>query len=121
METSGISLPTCGPCRRYGGEGAAGSGFYFGGNVGYGWGQKEFVDNFSAPLGADDGSVTASGVVGGLQGGYNYQIDAFLLGSRAALPGRERPAFFPAFRCWHPRNAASPRWLADAAGRLGVV
>jgi outer membrane immunogenic protein len=61
------------------------TGFYFGGNVGYGWSQKEFIDNFSAPFGADDGSVTAKGVVGGLQGGYNYQIDSFLVGAEGGF------------------------------------
>jgi opacity protein-like surface antigen len=58
------------------------AGFYFGGNVGYGWSQKEFFDNFSPPIGAEDGSVTANGVVGGIQGGYKL--------SDRCIPARDR-------------------------------
>src|ERR1700744_196891 len=55
------------------------TGFYFGGNVGGGWSDKEFIDNTTAPVGEVDGRGHPSGVVGGVQGGYNYQINNWWL------------------------------------------
>ncbi|MGC2080431.1 MAG: outer membrane beta-barrel protein [Xanthobacteraceae bacterium] len=98
------------------------TGFYFGGNVGYGWRQKEFIDNFSPPIGAEDGSVTANGVVGGVQGGYNYQIDAILLGIEGGFTWSGANGTFSCFPLLAPQTCtANPQWLADVAGRLGVV
>lgn len=98
------------------------TGFYFGGNVGYGWSQKEFIDNFSAPFGADDGSVAATGVVGGLQGGYNYQIGSILVGAEGGFTWSGATGTFSCFPLLAPQTCtANPQWLADAAGRLGVV
>lgn len=98
------------------------TGFYIGGNVGHGWSQKEFIDNFSAPFGADDGSTTATGVVGGLQGGYNYQIDSILLGIEGGFTWSGASGSFSCFPLLAPQTcSASPQWLADIAGRVGVV
>ena len=55
------------------------TGFYIGGHVGYGWAQKNWTDSF----GLFDISHTANGFLGGLQGGYNYQIGQFVLGIEA--------------------------------------
>lgn len=81
------------------------TGFYFGGNVGYGWSQKEFIDNFSPPLGAEDGSVTATGVVGGLQGGYNYQIDSILVGVEGGFTWSGATGTFSCFPLLAPKHA----------------
>jgi hypothetical protein len=50
------------------------------GNIGYGWSQKTFVENFSPPFGAIDATPNPSGVVGGVQAGYNAQFNSLLLG-----------------------------------------
>ena len=98
------------------------TGFYIGGNVGPGWSQKEFIDNFSAPLGASDGSATARGVVGGIQGGYNYQIGSILLGIEGGFTWSGASSSFSCFPLLAPQVCtANPRWLADATGRLGTV
>ena len=63
------------------------SGFYAGINAGYGGGTFDYPANLSIPefretgldydFGAD---ITASGFFGGLQAGWNYQIDNIVLG-----------------------------------------
>lgn len=98
------------------------TGFYLGGNVGPGWSQKQFIDNFSAPFGAVDGSATATGVVGGVQGGYNYQIQSILLGIEGGFTWSGANSSFSCFPLLAPQTCtANPRWLADIAGRLGTV
>jgi outer membrane immunogenic protein len=74
------------------------TGWYVGGNIGYGWGNDGTVDfnptgsvtALFAPLGADivDKQIAAfgpldtkpRGILGGLQTGYNFQIGAFVFG-----------------------------------------
>jgi outer membrane immunogenic protein len=65
------------------------TGFYIGGNVGYGWGtSKPGTISFYDPIDTFQGSqlgINASpkGVVGGVQAGYNYQINSLVLGIEA--------------------------------------
>ena len=72
------------------------TGFYIGGNIGYGWGQDtnpsvSFVDPGGAvafgPYFAAGGNVLPNlrpeGVIGGGQVGYNWQINQFVLGAVA--------------------------------------
>jgi outer membrane immunogenic protein len=54
------------------------TGFYIGGHVGYGWGQKDWRDNFGL-----NASSTPNGFLGGGQVGYNYQIGQYVLGIEA--------------------------------------
>lgn len=49
------------------------SGFYIGGQLGYGWADLE-----GAALG---GSVDADGVLGGVHAGYNYDLGTFVIGA----------------------------------------
>jgi outer membrane immunogenic protein len=51
------------------------TGFYGGANLGYGWGEMK------APGGTD--AVKPGGIVGGLHGGYNYQMQQFVVGAEA--------------------------------------
>src|SRR4051794_26944671 len=48
------------------------TGFYVGYNLGAGWNTQKTVSNFGSPW-----STTNIGFIGGLQGGYNYQISSF--------------------------------------------
>jgi outer membrane immunogenic protein len=56
------------------------TGFYVGGNVGYSWGQQNITD----PTG-DTTALNPSGVIGGGQIGYNYQINSIVLGVEADI------------------------------------
>src|SRR5579884_3617161 len=48
------------------------SGFYIGGNVGYAWSHNDWT--IPAPFGGIIGTGDRTGVIGGIQGGYNYQF-----------------------------------------------
>lgn len=66
------------------------SGFYIGGNAGYGWGRLDWTDQTSGGLFPDylpgEGfSNRISGVLGGGQIGFNYQAGTWLIGVEAIL------------------------------------
>jgi outer membrane immunogenic protein len=58
------------------------TGFYVGAHLGGGLAQKQWIDlDQSSPLGSPDvGSHKATGLLGGIQGGYNWQIGHLVLG-----------------------------------------
>ncbi len=55
------------------------TGFYVGGHLGWAWTDK----NWRTPAGADLTSYTADGFIGGVQGGYNWQTGAWVVGVEA--------------------------------------
>src|SRR5258708_20761521 len=68
------------------------TGFYIGGNVGYGWGDTNTDANFlpsAALFGANNASlgVNSRGVIGGVQLGYNVQIGITVLGFETDIQG----------------------------------
>ncbi|CAN7287463.1 porin family protein [Bradyrhizobium sp. LjRoot220] len=76
------------------------TGFYIGGNIGYGWGQNtdpfvSFVDpggavgfgGYFAAGGNMFPNLRPDGVIGGGQIGYNWQINQFVLGAVADFQG----------------------------------
>lgn len=100
------------------------SGFYIGGNVGGGFSQKTFIDNFVpyGDVGGVDASPTPSGWVGGLQAGYNYQINSILLGLEGDFSWLGTKSSFSCFPLLAPQICtADPEWVAAVTGRLGVV
>jgi len=52
------------------------TGFYVGGHAGYAWTHK----NWRNPSGVDLVGYTAEGVIGGVQGGYNWQTGPWVIG-----------------------------------------
>ncbi len=59
------------------------TGFYFGGHIGYGWG--------------DAGGLDADGFLGGLQAGYNWQLSRnWVFGIEADISGTDMNNAFPA-------------------------
>lgn len=60
------------------------TGFYAGANLGYGTGKVDFNNNLAAPA-STKADLSVSGMIGGLHGGYQYQIESFVLGAEAAL------------------------------------
>jgi outer membrane immunogenic protein len=64
------------------------SGFYIGGNIGYGWGKSDFTNVTTAdisffPTGGGL-SVNPRGVIGGGQVGYNWQSGQWVIGVEGA-------------------------------------
>jgi outer membrane immunogenic protein len=55
------------------------TGFYVGAHLGYGWGSHRVVDDNPAVF----YSLRPTGILGGLQAGYNWQINRFVLGVEA--------------------------------------
>jgi outer membrane immunogenic protein len=101
------------------------TGFYVGGNVGGGFSKKTFIDNdptFGPPIGGLDGSPRPSGWVGGLQAGYNYQINSILLGLEGDFTWLGTKSSFSCFPLLAPQTCtADPEWVAAITGRLGAV
>jgi outer membrane immunogenic protein len=59
------------------------TGFYVGGNIGYGWAQQNTAPVAVIPVGVDSSSATINGVIGGGQMGYNWQFNQIVLGVEA--------------------------------------
>lgn len=80
-------------------QGFSWTGFYVGANIGYGWGQSKTrtaLDPTSswaveAPAfrtgwaALSNGTTNPSGVLGGIQAGYNYQMNSIVLGLEADI------------------------------------
>ncbi len=107
------------------------TGFYLGAHVGYGWAQARYTD-FSGTFA--NGSTTANGVFGGIQGGYNWQFNNIVLGLEAdvsagglrrtyALTATESyRASVPFLSSIRARAGfAADRALIYATGGLGIV
>jgi outer membrane immunogenic protein len=100
------------------------TGFYLGGNVGGGWSEQTFINNFApfGDLGGVDAAPSPSGWVGGIQGGYNLQINSALLGIEGGFTWSGATSSFSCFPLLAPQTCtADPKWLADLAARAGAI
>jgi outer membrane immunogenic protein len=91
------------------------TGFYVGGHIGYGWARNDYFDPL-VPFNLRD--TSASGILGGGQVGYNYQIGQFVVGAEGDMSAtgiKGGPALGPA-----SFNTAT-NWTATLAGRAGVA
>jgi len=97
------------------------TGFYLGGNVGFGWNQGGVTDSL---FGLSYGNPSANGVfIGGGQLGANYQAGAFVIGAEAdfdwaannknSFPGTAVPAVGTV------RVSSNNRWITTLAARFG--
>jgi outer membrane immunogenic protein len=106
------------------------TGFYIGGNVGGLWSH----DTVDASGGYDFGSssITSdtrdpSGVVGGVQAGYNYQFQSFVVGAEGDLDwsGAKSEFSYPGYFDFDSTAAASHSaslpFFADLRGRVGYA
>ena len=100
------------------------TGFYIGGNIGavFDPDSVETLNGFdSAPPGSTD-ALSPTGIVGGLQAGYNYQIQSFVLGIEGDLDGTSasssRTGVFGDSTATH---SASLPFFADVRARVGVA
>jgi outer membrane immunogenic protein len=111
------------------------TGFYVGGNAGYGWGKVDnnvnLLDTFGGLTGTD--SLTTSGKLGGwlggIQAGYNWQTGSMVLGVEADIDfGNIKADSFVA-----PVMSGGPvagsyyqaheqiKWFGTARGRIGFT
>jgi outer membrane immunogenic protein len=104
------------------------NGFYVGGNVGYSWGKSDFDYSFGTAATSGVGSSKPKGVLGGLQGGYNWQNKQWLLGVEAdfQLTGQKGDSLS---LCGDPQTclrtffSATQKlpWFGTLRGRLGFA
>jgi outer membrane receptor protein involved in Fe transport/opacity protein-like surface antigen len=112
------------------------AGYYLGANIGYGWGNSGtdalFSNDTGTNLFATSSSSGLSGVIGGAQTGYNWQIGNWLAGIEADLQLSGQAAK-PPFVC--PGTACNPfgpvvasfdqslkmEWFATLRGRFGAT
>jgi outer membrane immunogenic protein len=78
------------------------TGPYAGANLGYQWGS------------AANSGANPSGVTGGFQGGYNWQLGQFVLGVESDLQASAADDLFAAWRFSNP-------WFGTARGRAGYA
>src|SRR5262245_53576279 len=99
------------------------TGCYVGANIGGGWASKSSNDVsgfFTGVPGADLGSHTASGVIGGGQVGCDYQSGIWVFGIQGMFEasGMDGSNTVPSGLC--VVNSQLP-WLATITGRVGVT
>jgi outer membrane immunogenic protein len=102
------------------------TGFYFGGNIGYGWAdansQLNLADNAFAN-GAFGGGANLNAGNGGLQGGYNWQIGYLLLGVEGDIQISNQNRTFN-FVCGPMCSVTEPAeidWFGTFRGRVGYA
>ncbi|WP_296577182.1 outer membrane protein [Phreatobacter sp.] len=91
------------------------TGFYLGGHVGYGWAQARYT----SPIVANNGSVNANGFLGGIQAGYNWQMNNFVFGLEADVAGGAMNRTF-ALGGGNTYRASVP-FLSTVRARAGVA
>ena len=100
------------------------TGFYVGGHIGWGWGTKEWSNSCDAVgnLGCFSPTVvarsTASGFLGGVQAGYNYQINTLVLGVEGDFSWADVSV---TSTCFGGISTCSSKadWFGTLAGRIG--
>jgi len=113
------------------------SGFYIGGNVGYGWGSNHTEISYlpdPVQFGVANTSLDSKshGVIGGAQIGYNWQMGSLLTGLEADIQGsgiRASAKAGPVFNTFElssrPGSFISSDqkllWFGTVRGRLGVA
>src|SRR5215470_14460207 len=101
-------------------------GFYFGGNIGYGWGSDPI--NVSGVTGSFVGapiplSITndASGVIAGVQWGSNYQFGSWVIGIDSDFSWTDIHNSQTITNTYVSIGQQSLEWLSTSRGRLGFL
>ena len=107
------------------------TGAYVGLNVGFGGGKAKHPINLSDGAGTTflDGSanLTSSGFLGGVQAGYNYQIDQWVVGVEADFQGSgikgegSFSADIPGGPSFDAKAGTRLDWYGTVRGRAGVL
>ena len=113
------------------------TGFYIGGNIGYGWGNIQstatipFLASVGLPTTYTD-SLTPQGIIGGAQYGYNFQVDPnWVFGIEADIQGANQKAsstFVEPFTILGPVTGTATflhseqlQWFGTVRGRIGYA
>src|SRR6516165_8484413 len=103
------------------------TGIYWGGNVGYSWGQSK-NDNTASIIGLGvnvQESQNVDGVIGGVQTGYNYQFGTWVFGLETDIQasGQKGGSTFPVLAL--PATALTTdhklQWFGTTRPRLGFL
>jgi outer membrane immunogenic protein len=94
------------------------TGFYLGGQIGYGWlnGSSTFTPGAAPTL-----AVRSSGVFGGVHVGYNYQINNFVLGAEADIEYSGIRGTQASLAGATSGGIFDSRWQGSLRARLGVA
>ena len=99
------------------------TGYYWGANIGYGWGTSKY-DASIIFVGAVSGSQNLTGVIGGVQSGYNYQLGAWVAGTESdyQLSGQKVSATFPGVLPLSTVTTSQKlEWFGTARTRVGFL
>jgi outer membrane immunogenic protein len=102
------------------------TGFYVGAHIGFASHESKWTNTNPPGAGTNDANVDASGILGGLQVGYNYQIGQIVIGvegdgSLAALT-QTQSGCYQAFPAFAPQSCkVDSDATATLAGRLGFA
>lgn len=96
------------------------TGFYVGGNLGYGWSDGDGTITAGVVSGPYSGS--GNGILGGVQAGYNWQTGGWVLGIEADFQasGGKGPVSGVAGAAVFTGTAKTP-WFGTIRGRLGYT
>jgi outer membrane immunogenic protein len=112
------------------------TGFYVGGNVGYSFGRSSDTSTLTSTAGSalfsSAGTSNLTGVIGGAQIGYNWQIRNFVFGIEADIQGSNEKGqrTFTCLSCEPPAAVAllipvaleqKIDWFGTVRGRAGVA
>jgi outer membrane immunogenic protein len=95
------------------------TGAYFGGHVGYGWGQTKWIDIFPPPDFAVDADPKLNGALGGIQAGYRYQRGWFVTGIPGDFSWSGVGAAFSCFPFGNQICDAKTQWFSTLTGSIG--
>ena len=95
------------------------TGFYLGGNAGYGW--TNASGTLTTATGPEHFAATGNGFLGGFQAGYNWQTGPVVLGVEADFQGTTVSGPFGATA--GPAISATEKvpWFATVRGRVGYA
>jgi outer membrane immunogenic protein len=95
------------------------TGFYIGGNAGYGWAKAS--GTLTTATGTESFTASGSGFLGGGQAGYNWQVGPAVFGAEADFQGTTASGPFSATA--GPTISATEKvpWFGTVRGRLGYA
>ena len=98
------------------------TGLYWGGNIGYSWGEAKRDFSVSG-LGTVSGSQDIDGVIGGFQTGYNYQFGAWVWGFETDIQasGQKGSAVIPVIPGATLTTDHKLQWFGTTRPRLGFL
>jgi outer membrane immunogenic protein len=98
------------------------TGFFIGAHIGAASSRKQFFDNFPFPDLELDADVRLKGWLGGLQAGFNYQMNWLVLGIEGDFSwAKVDKKDFSCFPFGDQVCSAEAEWFATVTGRVGAA